>query len=169
MYKISHLSKSSGLSRTALLYYDKIGLLSPSHRTESGYRLYTEDDMNRLRRIVLYKEMGISLEEIKDILDNSYPENAVLDHTLVKLEEQIEMLRRKQRSILKMMNTPRNHDGINKEAFLEAMHDIGMDEEQSMQFHKSFEMNDSAGHRAFLEFLGLSDDEINNLLERISC
>lgn len=57
-----------GLSRTALLYYDEIGLVKPSQRSAAGYRLYDETDLERLRRVVLYREAGIPLEDIAGIL-----------------------------------------------------------------------------------------------------
>lgn len=69
MYTIGQLSKAFGLSRSTLLYYDKIGLLMPSARTSAGYRSYSEEDRKRLEQICLYRETGISLEDMKIILD----------------------------------------------------------------------------------------------------
>ena len=51
MYTIGKLAKKFDLSRSTLLYYDSIGLLKPSSRTESEYRQYSEDDAARLEQI----------------------------------------------------------------------------------------------------------------------
>lgn len=50
-FRITELGKRFGLSRSTLLYYDRIGLLQPSGRTEAGYREYTRSDADRLERI----------------------------------------------------------------------------------------------------------------------
>jgi DNA-binding transcriptional MerR regulator len=50
-WKVGELAKRTGVSVRALHHYDEIGLLSPSHRSEAGYRLYTEIDVARLQQI----------------------------------------------------------------------------------------------------------------------
>ena len=52
-----------------LHHYDRLGLLSPGGRTPAGYRTYTDADLVRLRQILLYRELGFSLEEIASILE----------------------------------------------------------------------------------------------------
>ncbi|OYC97818.1 MerR family transcriptional regulator [Microbacterium sp. Yaish 1] len=52
-----------------LHHWDEIGLASPSLRTDAGYRLYTADDIARLQRIVVYREVGLGLDQIRSILD----------------------------------------------------------------------------------------------------
>jgi DNA-binding transcriptional MerR regulator len=54
-----------------LRFYDQVGLLSPSRRTESRYRLYSDSDLVRLQQILALKFLGFSLEEIKAFLDAS--------------------------------------------------------------------------------------------------
>jgi MerR family transcriptional regulator, thiopeptide resistance regulator len=53
------------VSPRTLRFYDRVGLLCPAHHTEAGYRLYTEDDLFRLQRILALKFLGFSLEEIQ--------------------------------------------------------------------------------------------------------
>ena len=77
MYSIGTLVKQFGLSRSALLYYDKIGLLRPSSRTAANYRVYTDDDVARMGQIELYKQAGLPLESIRDLLDE--PNNQLSD------------------------------------------------------------------------------------------
>ena len=66
-YTINNLSKLAGVSTRTLRYYDEIGLLKPKRISTSGYRIYGEDEVNLLQQILFYKELGISLDEIKEI------------------------------------------------------------------------------------------------------
>ncbi|OFW10949.1 MAG: hypothetical protein A3H96_25065 [Acidobacteria bacterium RIFCSPLOWO2_02_FULL_67_36] len=65
MLRVGELAKRTGLSIRTLHHYDAIGLLRPSHRSSSGYRLYSIDDVMRLQQIVLLREIGLSLEDIR--------------------------------------------------------------------------------------------------------
>jgi DNA-binding transcriptional MerR regulator len=65
------VGKVAGLARVSvrtLHHYDRIGLLRPSGRMEAGYRLYTESDLERLQTVLLYKELGFGLGDIRDLL-----------------------------------------------------------------------------------------------------
>ena len=70
MYTIGYLVKNFALSRSTLLYYDKIGLLKPSGRSDANYRLYTQDDVRKMEQIALYKEAGLTLEAIANLLED---------------------------------------------------------------------------------------------------
>ncbi|GAB3632413.1 MerR family transcriptional regulator [Microbacterium shaanxiense] len=63
-----------GLTVRTLHHWDEIGLASPSRRTAAGYRLYTWDDLERLSRVVAYREAGLSLDAIRDVLDDATAE-----------------------------------------------------------------------------------------------
>ena len=63
-----------GLTVRTLHHWDEIGLASPSRRTAAGYRLYTWDDLERLSRIVAYRDAGLSLDAIRDVLDDATAE-----------------------------------------------------------------------------------------------
>jgi len=64
-YRIGQFADKASVTVRALRYYDRVGLLSPSQHTESGYRLYTEQDLLTLQQILSLKFLGFSLEEIK--------------------------------------------------------------------------------------------------------
>lgn len=68
-YGVKELSALSGVSVRTLHYYDKIGLLKPSNRTEAGYRYYGEPQLLRLQQILFYKELDFPLKEIIELLD----------------------------------------------------------------------------------------------------
>jgi DNA-binding transcriptional MerR regulator len=89
-WKVGELAKRTGVSVRALHHYDEIGLLSPSHRSEAGYRLYTEIDVARLQQIRSLRALGFSLEEARDFLKR--PEvtpDRVLRLHIAHLKEQI--------------------------------------------------------------------------------
>jgi len=69
-YTVSQVAKLAGLSVRALHHYDEIGLLVPSARTEAGYRLYGDQDLERLQQILFFRELAFPLEEIARILDD---------------------------------------------------------------------------------------------------
>ena len=70
MYTVKKLSDLAGVSVRTLHYYDEIGLLSPSQVSANGYRLYDEAALLRLQQILFYREIGLQLTQIKDILDS---------------------------------------------------------------------------------------------------
>jgi DNA-binding transcriptional MerR regulator len=70
LLKIGELAKQTGLSVRTLHYYDEIGLLVPSHRTEADHRLYSDADIMRLLQILSLRQLGFSLREIQDCLEN---------------------------------------------------------------------------------------------------
>ncbi|MBQ5970465.1 MAG: MerR family transcriptional regulator [Clostridia bacterium] len=70
MKTVKQVSAVSGVSVRALQYYDQIGLLPPTQRTASGYRLYDDAALERLQQILLFRELAFSLTEIKAILDD---------------------------------------------------------------------------------------------------
>ncbi|WP_026887017.1 MerR family transcriptional regulator [Clostridium beijerinckii] len=65
--KISEFAKRSGVTIKTLRYYDEIGLLKPSTKTETGYRVYCDNDFIKLQQITMLKFIGLSLEEIKQL------------------------------------------------------------------------------------------------------
>ena len=83
---IKQVSELSGVSIRTLQYYDNIGLLTPSERTEAGYRLYGEEQLATLQEILLFRELEFPLKEIKAILGSP-------DHDREKaLRQQVELL-----------------------------------------------------------------------------
>lgn len=82
MKTVKAVSKIAGISVRTLQYYDHIGLLSPATRSEAGYRLYSDDDMRRLQRILLLRELDFPLKSIIEIMRDGY----------ISIDEQIEIL-----------------------------------------------------------------------------
>lgn len=68
MKTVKEVSNLTGVSVRTLHYYDEIGLLKPSEVNESGYRMYDDSSIDILRNILLFKEIGFSLNDIKKII-----------------------------------------------------------------------------------------------------
>ena len=69
MKKIKEVMELSGLSRRTLQYYDDTGLME-NRRTAGNYRIYGDEDLQRIWKIILYKEMGFRLDEIRKLLNS---------------------------------------------------------------------------------------------------
>ena len=95
MWKVGQLAKRTGISVRTLHHYDEIGLLTPSHRTESGHRLYDEGDVARLQQIVSLRQLGFALDAIGDLLRRPGTSLvSVLDMHLAHMRGEIEMQRK---------------------------------------------------------------------------
>ena len=67
---VGEVAALAGVTVRTLHHYDRIGLVSPSRRTAAGYRDYTPSDLDRLHRVLVYRELGFPLEEIATLLDD---------------------------------------------------------------------------------------------------
>ena len=93
--RVGELARRTGLSVRALHYYDEIGLLSPSLRTDAGHRRYTAEDVARLQRIKALQHLGFTLREVGDSLDrDDFPLERVIQLHLSQLKERIELQER---------------------------------------------------------------------------
>lgn len=70
MRTVKELAEITGISVRTLHYYDEIGLLTPTDRSEAGYRLYDDKALEVLRQILFFREFDISLREIKSVMEN---------------------------------------------------------------------------------------------------
>jgi DNA-binding transcriptional MerR regulator len=164
MITISRLAKQFNLSRSTLLYYDRIGILRPSGRSPANYRLYTGVDRQRLEKICHYRKMGLSLKAIREILDA--PDNMmgnVLKQRLQEIHRQIQALQNQQRVIRNLIGHPSFSDmatGLNREKWTTLLRASGMTDQDMLQWHMEFERLFPDDHQAFLESLGIPRDDI---------
>ncbi len=89
--KINDVEKLLGITKANIRFYEKEGLLTPG-RSENGYRDYTEADISRLKEIVIYRKLGIPVQQIADILDGAISLQEALDVNIQALSEEIEKL-----------------------------------------------------------------------------
>jgi DNA-binding transcriptional MerR regulator len=172
MYTIGQLAKKIGLSRSTLLYYDSIGLFSPSGRSNSNYRTYTEEDRDRLEQICTYRRAGLSLSDIGRIMKTRNKRSVVplLEKRLDALNREIRALRNQQHFIVKLLKNDRALSKIrvmNKESWIKLLDRAGLDEAARDKWHAEFERLAPDAHQDFLESLGIPGKEIT-LIRRYS-
>ncbi|ABS33419.1 MerR family transcriptional regulator [Clostridium botulinum] len=92
-YKIKEVADMAGISVRMLHHYDKIGLLDPESVSDAGYRLYSDENLDRLQQILFFKELNFPLQEIKIILDspNFNKKEALETHKQLLLEKKIRL------------------------------------------------------------------------------
>ena len=90
---VHEVADLTGITIRTLHYYDEIGLLKPTMVTDSKYRLYTDDDLNRLQEILFFREVGFALKEIKSLLSSpNYDRTEALKRHLDILQAQKERI-----------------------------------------------------------------------------
>lgn len=108
-YKIEDVAKKTGLTKRAIRYYEDIELIKPI-RSESSYRLYTEDDINKITRVVALRDsLGFSLSEIKDVFDlevdlinifkGNKEDDDLVDKSIKLINHQLEIIEEKEETL----------------------------------------------------------------------
>jgi DNA-binding transcriptional MerR regulator len=120
--KVAELARRTGLTVRTLHHYDEIGLLKPSLHTESGHRLYTAADVARLQQVLSLRQLGFSLEQVRDCLDRpDFSMLEVIRHHVARLREQIE----RQRGLCERLEALAEHlrtaGEVSAEAFLQTI------------------------------------------------
>lgn len=182
MLTIRRMAESFGLSRSTLLYYDRLGLLCPSGRSAAGYRLYSKADAERLALICSYRNAGLALSTIQTLLDaDESTEANVLRRRIRVLDREIETIRVKQKILLEMLYAKAEKvegavagEGARQREAAEAllpdrrlwgaiMADSGMDQDTLRMWHARFECRSPEAHHSFLRWLGLSERECHQI------
>lgn len=162
-YCISELARLFGLSRSALLYYDRIGLLQPSGRTDVGYRFYTATDRERLERICRFRQAGLSLEDIRNLLaTEGGPSVGVLEKRFREIGNEIVDLRAKQSLLshmLKNLASDTFSQKVDKEMWVEMLRNAGLDDQGMKRWHGEFEARAPEAHHEFLLSLGIPEKD----------
>lgn len=165
-FNLGQLCKAVGLARSSILNYEAIGLLVPQGRSPAGYRLYGEAQLERLRTIRRLREAGLSLEDIRVLLDRrGVPEPAaLLEQRLPGLCRDAERIRSRQRSLARLLalagSSGRVHD---KASWVALLRRADFDDAAMRAWHIEFERDDPAGHAAFLAALGLAPADADEI------
>ena len=164
---IGRLAGKYGLSRSTLLYYDRIGLLSPSRHQKGEYRIYGLAEQERLKLICLYRKSGLALKEIKRILDNEETNaTACLIARFRQLDRDIMELKEQQAVIANMLQNPSLLSAslpMTKELWTRILRASGLSEEMMRNWHIQFEKAAPDEHLAFLRFLQIPAEEIRTI------
>jgi len=138
---VGALAKRAGLTVRTLHHYDEIGVLSPSHRTDAGYRLYSDADVQQLERIVLLRNLGVPLDQIASALDSDA--NRLLDllrQQIAAVDAQLDAAARLRRRLAESIEQLTTHGYRKADDALELIAAVGMveryfSEEQRATLH----------------------------------
>lgn len=106
-FTASQFAKLHNISRSTLLYYDEIGLFAPEGKRENGYRYYTYRQSQALEMILTFRELDMSIEEIKEYMKNPSQEAllAIFDDKLKEVEQSMRRLREMKRLLKRRKET----------------------------------------------------------------
>lgn len=170
MFHITELARRFGLSRSTLLYYDRIGLLRPSIRNAAGYRVYSEKDQERLASICSFRQAGLTIDDIRRVLSTGKEANkGVLQRRMRELGEEMRQLQSRQQllgKMLRMQSGGKLPAKVDKQAWIEMLRAAGMDEKAMNRWHTEFERRAPEAHHAFLRALGITEDEAQYIRKR---
>jgi DNA-binding transcriptional MerR regulator len=148
MFTVNQLSKMAGISRRTLHYYDEIGLLKPSQVGENSYRYYNEEALLRLQQILLYREMGMPLENIKLILGRrDFDVLSALEGHQEELRKRIAQLERLMATVDHTINHLKGINKMSNQQYFE-----GFSDEQQAEYEKeAMQMYDPAVVKASMK------------------
>lgn len=162
---ITAAARAAGLSRTTLMYYERLGLIRPQRRADSRYRSFGPTDLQALFHIVRWRSVGLPLETIRALLQQPDGATAALRQHVRGLDRSIAALREQRRGALALLG--RRGDGVaapvTKAAWTALFRAIGLSDAQMRAWHGRFERDNPSGHRAFLRSLGLGAAEIGRI------
>jgi MerR family transcriptional regulator, thiopeptide resistance regulator len=125
--RIGELARATGLTVRTLHYYEQIGLLVPSSRTESGHRLYDEAEVARLYRICLLRRLGLPLAEIGRALDDpAWSLQATIAAHLGHLDRRLEAIGRLRSRLTRLAGPVESGDGPLTDELLTTMEEMIM-------------------------------------------
>jgi len=166
-YTVGVLARSFGLARSTLLYYDRIGLLRPSQRSSSRYRLYGEESRARLEAICTYRRVGLGLAEIRTLLEARGGRTVdILTTRLDSLNREIAQLREQQQVIVRLLENPKllkSTRALDKRRWVQILSAAGLDDAAMRRWHVEFEALAPESHQDFLESLGIPPREIASI------
>jgi DNA-binding transcriptional MerR regulator len=166
-YSISGLAREFGLSRSTLLYYDSLGLLKPETRTAANYRVYSERERERLKRISDLRKTGVPLEKIREVIDaDLMTTGEVLKERCIAINREIAALRFQQQVILTLIDREELKGStriMTRDSWVELLKAAGLDEEGMHRWHLEFEKTAPEAHRDFLESIGLTRVEVEQV------
>jgi MerR family transcriptional regulator, thiopeptide resistance regulator len=126
-WKVGELAKETQLTVRTLHYYDEIGLLSPSIRTDSKHRVYSEADLAKLQQIMSLRQLGFSLEEINDCLKSKkFSPLKVVEMHLANLRSEMEGQKRLYDRLSALETALKSAERVSADDFLKTIEEMAM-------------------------------------------
>ncbi|CCQ57595.1 MULTISPECIES: MerR family transcriptional regulator [Crocosphaera] len=155
LLQIGELAKQTGLSIRTLRYYDEIGLLMPSHRTEAEYRLYSEADIARLQQILSLRQLGFALKEIRQCLENpDFSLGNVINLHLARLQEQMAVSQSLFSKLSTLAQKLQNSESVAVEDLMQIIENLTMTQQYlTQEQHDLLEARLNQGQAEWLDFV----------------
>lgn len=161
---VGQLARRAGISRSALLHYESAGLLHPAARTDAGYRLYSAQQIERLQLIRAYREAGLSLAAVAEIIAGTGGGAAQhLEQRFLALNAEIAVRREQQRQLAKLLGQPallKLGRSVDKNQWVALLRQTGLDDRDMARWHALFEAEAPEAHQDFLESLAIPAEEV---------
>lgn len=150
---IGEVSERSGISTRMLRHYDSIGLVSPSGRSASGYRQYSDDDLHRLFHVEGLRSLGLGLREVAEALDDlSFDPTRMVEGLIDAVQERL----RRDQDLLGRLDRVRASDPT---AWSDVLHTIGL--------MRGLDIHDASGRQRFALSLGNEERDAEMLAEAV--
>ncbi len=143
MIHINEVAKQTEITVRTLRYYDQIGLLECSSKTQGGHRLYSDEDLQKLQQIQFYKSMGYRLQEIKEMLtDPDWNWTTGLVNQLTYIREEQARLKEMELSLRTLLSGI-TVEGGNEEQAVQKLIKLSMQDKSRPKHFKEKMFNDS--------------------------
>ncbi len=148
MYSIAEMTQKTGVSRSTLLYYEKLGIITPQRQPQNDYRRYSDQELTRLIVLRQLKKAGFSLKDCQQVLDSNIDSQLIEQH-LLRLKHELQQLELTQQLLqaLYKRQTGQQIDHSNSTHKLQ-------------DWHVGFEQLSADAHVQWLRQMGFSEKEI---------
>lgn len=148
MYSITEVSQKIGVARSTLLYYERLGIISPRRLAKNSYRRYSEQDVTHLIVLRQLQQAGFSLEECQQVLNGNIDSTLIEQH-LVRIKQELQQMKVTQQLL----------QSLYKHQTGKQM-DHSASKQQLQQWHHDFEQLSADAHVQWLRQMGFSEKEI---------
>lgn len=150
---IKEVEQSLEVPRATVRFYEKEGLINPQ-RGENGYREYSEEDVQTLKKIIILRKLGLAVADIEDVLDGARPMSEVVADNIGNLEKQIEELQGALKVCHRLQEEQEEIDTFDVEKYWNVI------EEEEQKGNRFLDIAKDVAHfekAAFLEHFGIAD------------
>jgi MerR family transcriptional regulator, thiopeptide resistance regulator len=159
VWKVGQLAASTGLTVRALHHYDHLGLVRPSARTPAGYRLYVETDVERLYQVLALRQLGLPLDAISKVLDETSSIEGLLESHRAYLDRQMVAIRTLRAQLSIMAEASKGGEAVSVTDFLELIRKVITVDDTIKQYFSEEQLADLAERRAKIGEQAITDVE----------
>lgn len=136
-WKVGDLASLTGLTVRTLRYYDQIGLFSPSGHSGLGHRMYNEADIQRLQKILSLKDLGLSLEEIKRVLEGqTYSSSEIVAIQIERVRKHMKIQQKLLAELERVAEKMNQQEPLSIDAFLSLLESMKQSQEKYIIDHR---------------------------------